>query len=135
MIGSPGCGKSECIKTLAVAQMKRGKHITVQSIFTRAVERDELLGHYDESTRYFSITILSVQLLLLLLSYNSNSLFSFLVSSFFFKINFLAFHMLHFSDIFLFIPLFYWISSGTGFPLLWNIMQKKCTCSPKIKNH
>ncbi|GFO25145.1 dynein beta chain, ciliary-like, partial [Plakobranchus ocellatus] len=51
VVGPPGCGKSECIKTFAVAERERGKYINVQSIFTKAVETGELFGSYDPKTR------------------------------------------------------------------------------------
>ena len=52
VVGPPGCGKSECIKTFAVAERERGKYINVQSIFTKAVETGELFGSYDIRTRF-----------------------------------------------------------------------------------
>ena len=50
-MGPPGCGKSECIKTFAVAERARGKIISVQNVFTKAVESDELMGYLDPKTK------------------------------------------------------------------------------------
>ena len=60
MVGPPGCGKSECIKTFAVAERERGKMINVQSVFTKAVESEELLGHFDVKTRCVVVHVCSV---------------------------------------------------------------------------
>ncbi|XP_023931015.1 dynein beta chain, ciliary-like [Lingula anatina] len=49
--GPAGCGKSECIKTFAVAERERGKTISIQSIFTKALESEELLGYVDPYTK------------------------------------------------------------------------------------
>ena len=43
--GPAGCGKSECVKTFALAERERGKTIDVQTIFTKSVESKELLGY------------------------------------------------------------------------------------------
>ncbi|ESO89556.1 hypothetical protein LOTGIDRAFT_75597, partial [Lottia gigantea] len=51
VVGPPGCGKSECIKTFAVAERERGKTITIQSVFTKAVESEELLGFVHPKTK------------------------------------------------------------------------------------
>ncbi|KAK6172547.1 hypothetical protein SNE40_016179 [Patella caerulea] len=51
VVGPPGCGKSECIKTFAVAERERGKTITVQSVFTKAVESEELMGFVHPKTK------------------------------------------------------------------------------------
>ena len=52
VVGPPGCGKSECIKTFAVAEKERGKIINIQSVFTKAVESQELMGYVDPKTKY-----------------------------------------------------------------------------------
>jgi len=52
VVGAPGCGKSECIKTFAVAERERGKIITVQTLFTKAVESEELMGYFDPKSKY-----------------------------------------------------------------------------------
>ena len=49
--GPPGCGKSECIKTFAIAERERGKTINVQSVFTKSGESNELLGHFNEVSK------------------------------------------------------------------------------------
>ena len=49
--GPVGCGKSECIKTFALAERERGKSIAIQSIFTKSMESNELLGHTDKHSR------------------------------------------------------------------------------------
>ncbi|CAH1797693.1 unnamed protein product [Owenia fusiformis] len=49
--GPPGCGKTDCIKTFALAERERGKIINIQSVFTKAVESEDLLGHWDPKTR------------------------------------------------------------------------------------
>ena len=49
--GPVGCGKSECIKTFALAERERGKSITIQSIFTKSMESNELLGYTDTHSR------------------------------------------------------------------------------------
>ena len=51
MTGPPGCGKSECIKTFALAEKHRDTGVTIQSIFTKSVESHELLGYIDPSTK------------------------------------------------------------------------------------
>ena len=51
MVGPPGCGKSECIKTFAVAERERGKTISVQTVFSKAVESDELMGYMDPKSK------------------------------------------------------------------------------------
>ena len=51
VVGPPACGKSECIKTFAIAERQRGKTVNVQSVFTKAVESEELLGHWDPKKR------------------------------------------------------------------------------------
>ncbi|XP_052060514.1 uncharacterized protein LOC127700861 isoform X4 [Mytilus californianus] len=51
VVGPPGCGKSECIKTFAVAERSRGKIISVQNVFTKAVESEELMGYLDQKTK------------------------------------------------------------------------------------
>ncbi|GFS27875.1 dynein beta chain, flagellar outer arm [Elysia marginata] len=62
VVGPPGCGKSECIKTFAVAERERGKYINVQSIFTKAVETGELFGSYDIKTREWQDGLLTALL-------------------------------------------------------------------------
>ena len=52
VVGPPGCGKSECIKTFAVAEKERGKINNIQSVFTKAVESQELMGYVDPKTKY-----------------------------------------------------------------------------------
>ena len=49
--GPPGCGKSECIKTFAIAERERGKTINVQSVFTKSGESCELLGYYNAASK------------------------------------------------------------------------------------
>nr|XP_054761006.1 dynein heavy chain, cytoplasmic-like [Lytechinus pictus] len=49
--GPPGCGKSECIKTLMSAQRETGKIVTTHRIFLQAVESVELLGSADPETK------------------------------------------------------------------------------------
>ena len=49
--GPPGCGKSECIKSFAISERERGKAISVQTVFTKAVESEELLGYVDMRTK------------------------------------------------------------------------------------
>ncbi|XP_071095883.1 uncharacterized protein [Haliotis cracherodii] len=49
--GPPGCGKSECIKTFAVAERELGKMISIQTVFTKAVESQELMGYLHPKTR------------------------------------------------------------------------------------
>lgn len=49
--GPAGCGKSECIKTFALAERERGKVINVQTVFTKSVESDELLGFWHPTTK------------------------------------------------------------------------------------
>ncbi|XP_069115919.1 uncharacterized protein [Argopecten irradians] len=51
VVGPPGCGKSECIKTFAVAERERGKTISVHTLFTKAVESEELMGYWDPKTK------------------------------------------------------------------------------------
>ncbi|XP_076457719.1 uncharacterized protein LOC143291635 isoform X3 [Babylonia areolata] len=51
VVGPSGCGKSECIKTFAVAEKERGKVINIQSVFTKAVESQELMGYVDPKTK------------------------------------------------------------------------------------
>ncbi|XP_070202269.1 uncharacterized protein [Littorina saxatilis] len=51
VVGPPGCGKSECIKTFAVAEKERGKIINIQSVFTKAVESQELMGYVDTKSK------------------------------------------------------------------------------------
>ena len=50
-MGPPGCGKSEAIKTFALAEKERGKTVDIQSLFNRALETDELFGYTDPDTR------------------------------------------------------------------------------------
>ena len=52
VVGPSGCGKSECIKTFAVAEKERGKIVNIQSVFTKAVESQELMGYVDPKTKY-----------------------------------------------------------------------------------
>ena len=52
VVGPSGCGKSECIKTFAVAEKERGKIINIQSVFTKAVESQELMGYVDPKSKY-----------------------------------------------------------------------------------
>ena len=49
--GPPGCGKSEAIKTFAIAERERGKTVVVQSVFTKSVESAELLGYFNPATK------------------------------------------------------------------------------------
>lgn len=49
--GPPGCGKSECIKTLMMAERETGKMVTAHRIFLQAVESVELLGSADPETK------------------------------------------------------------------------------------
>ncbi|KAL3885754.1 hypothetical protein ACJMK2_025795 [Sinanodonta woodiana] len=51
VVGPAGCGKSECIKTFAVAERERGKTISVQTVFSKAVESEELMGYPDPKTK------------------------------------------------------------------------------------
>ena len=51
VVGPAGCGKSECIKTFAVAERERGKTISVQTVFAKAVESEELMGYFDQKTK------------------------------------------------------------------------------------
>ncbi|XP_053409232.1 uncharacterized protein LOC123561373 isoform X4 [Mercenaria mercenaria] len=51
VVGPAGCGKSECIKTFAVAERERGKTISVQTVFSKAVESEELMGYFDSKTK------------------------------------------------------------------------------------
>ncbi|XP_052258855.1 uncharacterized protein LOC127863384 isoform X2 [Dreissena polymorpha] len=51
VVGPAGCGKSECIKTFAVAERERGKTISVQTVFSKAVESEELMGYFDPKTK------------------------------------------------------------------------------------
>ena len=52
VVGPSGCGKSECIKTFAVAEKERGKIINIQSVFTKAVESQELMGYVHPKSKY-----------------------------------------------------------------------------------
>ncbi|XP_064650622.1 uncharacterized protein LOC135502065 isoform X3 [Lineus longissimus] len=52
VVGPPACGKSEAIKTFAFAERERGKMISVQSVFTKAVESKELFGFMDSSKEW-----------------------------------------------------------------------------------
>ncbi|KAK3108743.1 hypothetical protein FSP39_014630 [Pinctada imbricata] len=45
VVGPAGCGKSECIKTFGFSERERGKTIVVQTLFTKAVESEELMGY------------------------------------------------------------------------------------------
>ena len=49
--GPAACGKSECVKTFALAERERGKIINVQTIFTKSVESRELLGFLHQDTK------------------------------------------------------------------------------------
>ena len=46
VVGPAGCGKSECIKTFGFSERERGKTIAVQTLFTKAVESEELMGYF-----------------------------------------------------------------------------------------
>lgn len=63
MAGPAGCGKSECIKTFALAERERGKIVDVQSVYTKASESLELLGYFDESSRCVNFLMASLTLL------------------------------------------------------------------------
>ena len=49
--GPAGCGKSECVKTFAVAEKERGKTLDVQTIFTKSMDSRELLGYHHPVTK------------------------------------------------------------------------------------
>ena len=49
--GPAGCGKSECVKTFALAEKERGKILDVQTIFTKSMESRELLGHVNPANK------------------------------------------------------------------------------------
>ena len=49
--GPAGCGKSECIKTFALAEKERGKTLDVQTIFTKSMDSKELLGYQNPVTK------------------------------------------------------------------------------------
>ena len=51
MVGPAGCGKSECIKTFALAERERGKIVQVQTVFTKAYESDGLMGSWTTDQR------------------------------------------------------------------------------------
>ena len=51
VVGPAGCGKSECIKTFAVAERERGKTISVQTVFSKAVESEQLMGYFDRKSK------------------------------------------------------------------------------------
>lgn len=63
VVGPAGCGKSECIKTFAVAERERGKTISVQTVFSKAVESEELIGYFDPKTKYVSFLHMQHKLL------------------------------------------------------------------------
>lgn len=47
--GTAGCGKSEIIKTWALAERDRGKSVNIQSVFTKALpDPRQLLGFFDK---------------------------------------------------------------------------------------
>jgi dynein heavy chain len=54
--GPAGCGKSECIKTFALAERERGKDVNIQSVYTKSYESHELLGYQDPNTKLVVLT-------------------------------------------------------------------------------
>ncbi|XP_033103095.1 dynein heavy chain 9, axonemal-like [Anneissia japonica] len=52
VVGPAGCGKSECIKTLTGAQRELGHFVSVQRLYSQAVEPQELLGYYNSSSEW-----------------------------------------------------------------------------------
>ncbi|XP_071959570.1 uncharacterized protein [Antedon mediterranea] len=49
VVGPAGCGKSECIKTLIGTQRGLGHVVSVQRLYSQAVEPQEFLGFYDNN--------------------------------------------------------------------------------------
>ncbi|XP_078672103.1 uncharacterized protein LOC144911712 isoform X1 [Branchiostoma floridae x Branchiostoma belcheri] len=49
--GPAGCGKSSCLQTFITAQRQMGKTVSAQTVFTRAMESEELFGFNDPVTR------------------------------------------------------------------------------------
>ena len=51
-MGPTGCGKTECIKTVAATYREMGRIVRRDTVCTGAVESCELMGYFDPATRY-----------------------------------------------------------------------------------
>ena len=50
-MGPAGCGKTECIKTVAAAYRDMGRILRRDTVCTGTLQSSELMGYFDPNTR------------------------------------------------------------------------------------